>query len=384
MTYFFLLGRTPELSLRELQAVLGFENVRQLAPQIAETDLEDDAAAQKLFAQLGGSLKVLKKEGEFLSLTHEDLHKYVVAYLAQFPKPHFAIAEIGRENIPQIVIEDLKKDLKKRDISSRFIEGPKEGLSAAILLHHKNVIELNVIKVGEQTFFARTISVQDIDNWTIRDREKPYADRKKGMLPPKLARIMVNLAIGQDQTPKTLYDPFCGSGTVLIEAAMLGECVKKTFGSDLDKNAVQGTKTNMEWLAQRYMLPLNFHIFMTDASQVTPEHTHEPIDLIVTEPFLGKPTPLPTQLPNIFKGLEKMYLGVFKQWTKILQKHAKVVMIFPYVEAGNPQHPQVFSLEGMIDKLRALGYTPDSEPVMYARPQAIIQRQIWVFTFDKK
>ena len=32
--------------------------------------------------------------------------------------------------------------------------------------------------------------------WFKRDRAKPYSDRHKGLLPPKIARILVNLALG--------------------------------------------------------------------------------------------------------------------------------------------------------------------------------------------
>ena len=74
-----------------------------------------------------------------------------------------------------------------------------------------------------------------------------------------------------------------------------------------------------------------------------------------------------------------MYIGAFKQWTKLLKNDAVVVIVFPFVQAGK----RAFSLEGMIDKLQQLGYTPLSEPVFYHRPQAIIQRQIWTFKLSK-
>jgi len=38
-----------------------------------------------------------------------------------------------------------------------------------------------------------------------------------GMLPPKLAQMMINLSLGN-----TIYDPFVGLGTVLIESVHMG------------------------------------------------------------------------------------------------------------------------------------------------------------------
>lgn len=380
--YLFLLGRTPELSFHELLAFIPQEDLEQVTPEIVRASLESDEAASNIFSLLGGSLKVLKTEGEFHAVEEEKLPEYAAAFLAEFPRPTFAIAELGRNNIEKLDPGEIKRLLKARNVSSRFIEGPREGLSAAVLLHD-DVVELHVMKFGETTFFARTLEVQDIDSWTERDRGKPYSDRKKGMLPVKVARMMVNMAMAQQKSqasdsrePVKLYDPFCGTGTVLIEAAMRG-C--QVFGSDLDQDSVVGTTRNLEWFGKTANLSVQSHIFHSDATNVTPDKLGGLVDTLVTEPFLGKPTPQAQQLPNIFKGLEKMYLGAFKQWTKILSPGASVVIIFPYVVEGK----NIYSLEKMIDKLSSLGYTPLSEPLMYHRPQAIVQRQVWQFRFSK-
>src|SRR6185369_6679518 len=142
------------------------------------------------------------------------LIEYITAYLAQDSRPTFAIAEFGRANKERLSLIEIKKSLKERNISSRFIDGPRDGLSAAVLLHHQ-VVEVNIIELADKVVLAKTLAVQDIDDWTVRDREKPYADRKKGMLPPKVARMMVNMAVGNQAGKCLVYDPFCGSGTVI-------------------------------------------------------------------------------------------------------------------------------------------------------------------------
>jgi tRNA G10 N-methylase Trm11 len=391
MTYFFLLGTTPEFSFAELERVLGASKLQRISNQFVATEFENDEQAIQFFNTLGGSVKLLKHEGEFSDLTQETLHKYVVAYLAQTPRPTFAIAEFNRDKEPKIHTDEVKQDLKKRDIGSRFIEGVRSGLTAAILLHHPGIIELNIIQKDQTTYFAKTLAVQDIDNWTVRDREKPYADRKKGMLPPKVARVMVNIAISTQLHQQkifsiekylqdhqySLYDPFCGSGTVLIEA-LVRSC--EVIASDLDPVSVKGTQANVEWFKNKTQIDLPAIVFHSDVAAVSPSQVKKAVQLLVTEPFLGKPKPQSAQLANIFKGLEKLYLGSFKQWTRILDKQAVVVMIFPYVQDGR----QVFSLENMIDKLSQFGYTPVFEPVLYHRPQAVVQRQIWTFQYSQK
>jgi tRNA G10 N-methylase Trm11 len=54
--------------------------------------------------------------------------------------------------------------------------------------------------------------VQNIDEYSKRDYSKDR-DMQIGMLPPKLSQMMINLSGG-----KTIYDPFVGLGTVLIES----------------------------------------------------------------------------------------------------------------------------------------------------------------------
>lgn len=384
-SYFFLIGRTPDLSLQELQALVPDQTVQEVSPELLQVELADDAVAVSLFNQLGGALKVMKDVGRFHDITEEAILDTLAAYLAQFPKPTFAIAEFNRNNYPKIELQFIKNRLKERNVSSRFVEGSRSGLSAAVLTHH-SVIEMNLIQILDDVLFTQTLASQDIDDWTRRDRSKPYSDRKKGMLPPKLARMMLNLGRGDWQTVhqadepakplSVVYDPFCGSGTVLLEALMLDLPV---IGSDLDKDSVAGTQNNLDWFSETYQKQIAGRVFYCDATNVTPDQFERKVDLIVTEPFLGKPTPQLAQLPNIYKGLEKLYWGTFRQWTKILAEGAVIVIVFPYVD----MEKHVFSLEKLIDKLADLGYTPVSEPILYHRPLAVVQRQVWQFVFKK-
>jgi len=63
-----------------------------------------------------------------------------------------------------------------------------------------------------------------------------------GMMPPKLVQMMINIST----TPKNsaIYDPFCGLGTTLIEAANMG--YTSLFGSDISKEMVQSSQKSLE------------------------------------------------------------------------------------------------------------------------------------------
>jgi tRNA (guanine10-N2)-dimethyltransferase len=80
----------------------------------------------------------------------------------------------------------------------------------------------------------------DIDKGILT--RKPH-HRPKSMpisLDPRLARCMVNLS--GPGSKRTIVDPFCGTGGILVEAALMGH---RVFGYDIDHRMVQMTKENL-------------------------------------------------------------------------------------------------------------------------------------------
>lgn len=377
--YLFLLGNTPALSLAEISAVYPDLQVSLLQPHVA-LGASDSFDPQSAIKRLGGTFKILQplQRHELLnaSVAQEKLLEILREIAQAGGKLQFGIGEIGRDHLPTIEEAQLKAVLQSEGHSVRYLSDTRSGLSAAILSHKQSITELLLINTQNETLIAQTVAVQDVDNWTNRDRNKPYADRKKGMLPPKVARMMVNLALRtSDPTTATLCDPFCGSGTVLMEAAVLG-C--EIYGSDADPVAVDGTARNLQWLNESYSLSQEYTLRNADVSKV--QFPTQSISHLVTEPFLGKPTPREHQLPGIFKGLEKLYRGAFKHWTTLLKDGASVVIVMPLVEQGKT----TYSMRSFIDGLEALGYTTSSEPIVYARPDAIVQREIYQLQYTKK
>jgi tRNA (guanine10-N2)-dimethyltransferase len=79
------------------------------------------------------------------------------------------------------------------------------------------------------------------------ENPKEYTSRKAHLRPalhpssmhPKLAKACVNLL---GPSAKTVCDPFCGTGGILIEAALMG---LKVVGSDIDTDMIGRCKTNL-------------------------------------------------------------------------------------------------------------------------------------------
>lgn len=377
-SFLFILGRKSDLCFAECREVVlaryGSEAVR-VSETVALVELPDVAEARKLQVILGGTMKVVQVSyvGPNLNTaTLEEKVADVLGELAQNGKITFGIGEIGRESLDALSHSQVKRLLKEKNVGSRFVDSVRSGLSASVLLH-QNVEEAVVVKSGDQVFIGFSVSVQNIDDWTKRDRQKPATDRKRGMLPPKLARIMVNLASPADSAER-IMDPFCGTGTVLMEGLMLG---KEVLGSDIRIDAVKQTLENLEWFKLNYLGEHKALAFMEDATRITTKETLGKIDAIVAEGLLGPMTPGTKELPNIFKGLEKLYLGCFKQWAQLLRPGSRVVLALPMVISGK----SVFSLEKLIDRIGEFGYNTRLSPLIYDRPEAIVKRQIFVLEF---
>jgi len=59
--------------------------------------------------------------------------------------------------------------------------------------------------VEGKLMIGQTEAVQPYKQWSARDFGRPARDPKSGMLPPKLARLMINLS-GVDPKGKTILD----------------------------------------------------------------------------------------------------------------------------------------------------------------------------------
>jgi len=188
----------------------------------------------------------------------------------------------------------------------------------------------------------------------------PFANAKAGILPPKIARSMVNL-VPLDPAGKLLVDPFCGSGRVLVEAAELGYLVG---GADISAQQVRETQANLSSLG------FEVQSDVLDATHLS-EKFHE-VDVIVTEPFLGKPNLRPDQIKYLIPGLQKLYLGCLKDWLKVLKAHGYVIMVFPWFEVGK----QVYKTSSVIDGKLELSYNFHKRGILYSRPGADVKREI--------
>ncbi|MBI2459693.1 MAG: methyltransferase domain-containing protein [Parcubacteria group bacterium] len=132
---------------------------------------------------------------------------------------------------------------------------------------------------------------------------------------------------------EVILDPFCGSGTILTEAALMG--YKNLIGSDISDKALQATKTNIAWLQSNFQLStFNFQLFHSDATQISKQIAPNSIDAIITEPYLG-PQRGRIEINKIKLELEKLYSESLREFSKILKPSGRIVMIWPVFQMSS-------------------------------------------------
>ncbi len=109
--------------------------------------------------------------------------------------------------------------MKQQGASIRIVQHDNGRLKAATTIHEKLIaqgVELIIFPEKEGICVARTVWIQDIEGYSERDINR---DRSMvvGMMPPKLAQMMISYGT-HGHREYTVWDPFCGLGTTLIEA----------------------------------------------------------------------------------------------------------------------------------------------------------------------
>ncbi|MCJ7794110.1 methyltransferase domain-containing protein [Candidatus Bathyarchaeota archaeon] len=238
--------------------------------------------------------------------------------------------------IQRFVGSAVKGELAGYGKKSKFMGFSKDRKFAQ--LSHVEVLKKNLVEnkaeillcIGkEETWVATTVAVHNPFEFQKRDIYKPN-QRKIFAMPPRIARIMVNLS---SCTPeKVLLDPFCGVGTILQEALLARA---KVVGVDVNPWCVKAANENLEWLKREYSLEgTEFRVLQGDVSRLAQKIGQETVDCIVTEPDLG---PALRQVPTgpyalkIIQKLEPLYFGFVEEAHRVLKRDGRLVLVTPYI-----------------------------------------------------
>ncbi|MFC1655803.1 TRM11 family SAM-dependent methyltransferase [Patescibacteria group bacterium] len=389
--YVFILGRKWMLAAAEIKAVFGDAFVTAFNEfAICEFDkpLKDP---QIVLDKLGGTIKIGEIVDEVPGVKHLD--SAIIDYLSSVRdgKIQFAISLYnmtdGYKNTLKKLLRNVKDGLRESGSGKvRFYNKPDQNIKS-VVIHEENLAQkgtdISVMRDSGRHYIARTVAVQNFKKYSIRDYDRPAKDAKSGMLPPKLAQIMINLACkGRDDA--VIYDPFCGSGTVLMEGALMGH---KVIGSDISNKAILDSQKNLKWLSEQFKVDLGLvrNIFVKDATKVVLEDLPERPDFIVGETYLGPPLfklPSPDEIKKNFSEIEGIVLGSLKQFKNIAAKGGSIVLAVPFYRYRGGKH----FLDNLVEKAGELGIVVDNLPngskrgsLLYDRKDQVVGREIFRF-----
>jgi len=387
-----ILGRQPALGLAELESIYGATNVSPIAPQVAGLSLH---ASEVDFARLGGSTRVAHIMATLPTTDWKAIERRLPELIVELAltlpdgKVQLGLSAFGLQVTPGKLNAaglTLKKILRsKLERSVRVTPNPEPELNTAQVLHNHLTgptgIEILLIAANNgETIVARTTEVQDIDGYTIRDRGRPKRDARVGMLPPKLAQIIINLA--SNNTPSansTVLDPFCGTGVVLQEALLIGY---NAYGTDLEQRMIDYSETNLEWFTGSNAVSGSYRLEVGDATTL---QWQQPVDIVAGETYLGRPF---TERPSsevVAKTASEVNLILKKFLRNIhgqLKPGTRLCLAVPAWRIGTSQ----FKHLPLIDQLSDMGYNRTrfervrDEQLLYYREDQIVARQLLVLT----
>ncbi|HIJ06268.1 MAG: Putative methyltransferase [Methanomicrobiales archaeon 53_19] len=278
---FELSGEHPELPAAEIGCV---GKVLQTAPQVAIANCP------------------IPEDTKRLSQTH-----VVMEYLGECPAERGAFASLLRDlslvpeepfscRIKRIHPADLpasKMDLER--MMGHYIDG-------TVSLKNPG-IEYRAIFSDGHCYLGRVLHHIDRGSYAYRNpMRRPFFH--PGVMMPLMARAMVNLT--GVQPGGIFYDPFCGTGGIMLEAACIGATVA---GSDIDPAMIGGARVNLPhsvcFLADTANLPI------ADRS----------VDAVATDLPYGQSTAIKSG------SLEQLYTQSLSEIQRILKRESRAVIV---------------------------------------------------------
>ena len=390
MKYVAIAGRQPLISLAEIQALYD-KAARLVGKKLVFFEINEDGEENISpdVNRLGGSLKL----GKFFDTDFSKLAKFLATAHPE-GKITLGISDFSKQKKSGLAKQksmELKRNLARMGRSARVITSNEPEISSATA-HHNQLGEkagcFEIFLIDREIYLS--LGTQNITAYTERDQARPARDAKVGMLPPKLAQSLINLC-GKLPEEARVLDPFCGTGVVLQEAAIMGYV---PYGTDLNERMVEYSKKNLSWLFNEHnqkrfkILPdliqkkdqiLNA-ISVGDATSFTWEGE---IDAVAFEGYLGAPMskpPVDIKFKTEKAKCREIAIGFLKNITPQIKSGTPVVMALPAWLRENGKYAGL----NILDEIQEMGYNFEKfqdlsqSDLLYYREGQIVAREIIV------
>lgn len=334
MKYFFILGRNPQLSLAELMSYFEKENVVFQSSSVRENailiETEQKLNLDKMIKELGGTIAI----GE-ASVTgrKQDITNFIdknEIYYGEELKFTYSVMDFADEETFDEILQMIKDKFKEERLKAFYrstmgiLDIQEKGYTSGTPSKIKSKDVVYFLLKGTDYCFGELKAVFDSKETEKRDIEKPMR-REELAISPRLAKILINLA--QLKKGDTMIDPFCGIGTVVMEA-MVQDI--NAIGIDTDFPAIKGAEKNINWLKSKYKINANYELINDDSRKRRVRFA----DGIATEPSLGellKITPTEEKARQMIENFENLMIDVLNNLKTALKPGQKIAFTAPLI-----------------------------------------------------
>lgn len=393
-TFIFQTGHAKGLAKQEILAVLPNSIKDEVFDGfVVEAEIANPTAFLNKMGGIVRITEVIQAGPASMPLNFEEwVKKAVGKIMEKGSKIRYGLSVHPKsEKILKKTLIGSKKSLKEHG-NVRFVNKDFNNLSSVQAWHEnllgENAVELHLFKSEKKWYLTKTVAIQNFEAYSLRDEGRPRRNAANGMFPPKLAQILINLAVGNEKV-EYICDPFCGSGTVLQEALLMQHLA---WGSDISEEMIKDSEENLAWLQEESKknnileIPSLPKIFKADATKLKKEDLPDENFVIVTETWLGpalRKPPTTLELPKIQREVEALYENFFANLREIAPEKI-VVFTAPYHREKNkrnflPNLPNILERHCEIIPLSE----HERPSLFYERKDQLVSREIWKVRIKK-
>jgi len=268
-----------------------------------------------LYEAYDEEFKVLASENRFI-LVKKDLAPPILERLSLTHEFYLVQKVADIKDLDRVLLTlSLKKDETFCVRCSGFSENSSEERRAGEIIYENKNCKVNLEDPDVVVYLQKiddriaiSFDKYKTDDFNKRDpNNRPFFHPLA--LSPKLARLFLNLA--RLRTDDRVLDPFCGSGSILIEADLMG---LEAIGTDKDREMLWGCAQNMEFYKVKAK---------TDEGDATDIKLKD-LDAIVTDPPYARAS-------KVFdKDLIELYDEFLKSAFKSLKPEGFLVLAVPH------------------------------------------------------
>ena len=299
--YFILSGLNESLAFSELKALLDTYNVKNYRSYLHSklALIESNELSLEIVKKIVIRSGMIKEGGYALKIVDnmklEDLMDTVENLTNSFKWINYWIKIINVKGLSSSTqLEKIRDHI--RSIDPRMMPRSNNVISM-ISIEGFYIVGLRLATIPTREFYERRPSI------------RPFF--RSIALPVYLSRLLINLS--RVKEGMTFLDPFCGTGSILIEAALMG---LRTIGLDLNWEMARGSIKNL----RSYELKIPFTVAGDALNLPLPDSS---VDAIATDPPYGRAA------STYGEKVKEVYNGFLREAYRVLRDKRYLVFMAP-------------------------------------------------------